>query len=118
MAHVFGGLWNTGHYDVHFTYQACDDAQLHLQVMRVCRQLYAEARDIFYGRNIFRFDADLRIPCALRFLEDRPPVSRNHIKSVELALTEDECTPEDATDVFDPNAVFSKGSTSSLWEGT
>ncbi|KAF2734671.1 hypothetical protein EJ04DRAFT_564088 [Polyplosphaeria fusca] len=104
--HIFSGYSSTGHVKVPFTYQASDQQgvhipQLHLQVMVVCRQLYAEAREIFYGRNIFRFDSDLRIPSALRFLEDRPLESLKHIKSMELALTEDECPPEDATDVFD-----------------
>lgn len=59
-----------------------------LALLRVCKQIYAEASKIFYSRNVFSFASDFRIPSAFTFLCDRPAASLLHIRSLELALTE------------------------------
>lgn len=60
----------------------------HISLFQVCRQTYAEANEIFYGKNTFSFTSDFRIPTAFAFLCDRPPHSLRHIKSLELSLLE------------------------------
>ncbi|KAF2685628.1 hypothetical protein K458DRAFT_416853 [Lentithecium fluviatile CBS 122367] len=58
-------------------------------VMRVCKQLFHEGSEIFWGKNIFSFTDDFRIPTAVHFLRDRPPATLSQITSIEIALTED-----------------------------
>lgn len=72
------------------TYQAAKGRPLlYLQVMLGCKQLYVEAREIFYSRNTFSFTRDFRILTALHFLQDRPAASLSRVFSLELALMED-----------------------------
>lgn len=79
---------------VHMTYQLADSQAgppaggIHISLLQVCKQIYYEARDIFYSRNIFSFTADYRIPTAFAFLCDRPATSLLLIRSLQLALTE------------------------------
>ncbi|KAF2793747.1 hypothetical protein K505DRAFT_375142 [Melanomma pulvis-pyrius CBS 109.77] len=61
---------------------------LNIHLMLVCRQLYSEAREVFYSKNTFQFTGDFRIPTALAFLLDRTLESLSYIRSLELALTE------------------------------
>ncbi|KAF2869049.1 hypothetical protein BDV95DRAFT_578231 [Massariosphaeria phaeospora] len=70
---------------------------LDLQVTSVCRQMYAEACELFYSMNTFQFLEDFRIPTALHFLEDRPAKALSKIKSLHLALTEDDCSLDEET---------------------
>ncbi|KAF2466584.1 uncharacterized protein BDR25DRAFT_306083 [Lindgomyces ingoldianus] len=84
--------------DIFLTYQLApidhdalvsNSPRLNLQIMHVCRQTYNEAREIFYGKNIFKFRSDFRIPTALHFLKDRSPESLACIHSLELGVLED-----------------------------
>jgi hypothetical protein len=59
-----------------------------IRALQTCKQIYSEAKRIFYGKNLFSFTADFRIPTAFAFLCDRPADSLLLIPSVELALTE------------------------------
>ncbi|KAF2122460.1 hypothetical protein BDV96DRAFT_560864 [Lophiotrema nucula] len=83
------------HLRLQLTYQAISTQHqeatptLNLQTFLLCKQIYNEARETFYNRNIFRFRSDFRIPTALHFLQDRPAESRSRIRSMVLALTEE-----------------------------
>ena len=59
-----------------------------VSLFQVCRLIYAEASEVFYGNNIFSFTSDFRIPTAFAFLCDRPATSLVRIKSLELSLLE------------------------------
>jgi len=55
---------------VGLTYQLLGTSEcIDLGIMLVCKQLYQEASEMFYGRNIFSFKADFRMPTALSFLQ-------------------------------------------------
>lgn len=79
---------------IHMTYQLAhhpsDTPQdrLGLNILRVSKQMYNEASEIFWGCNIFSFTSDFRIATAFAFLCDRPAASLRLIKALELALTE------------------------------
>lgn len=60
-----------------------------LQLMLVCRKVHAEARPLFYKKNIFSFTSRFPISTALAFLQDRPAAALTLISSIELVLTED-----------------------------
>ncbi|KAH7394114.1 hypothetical protein DE146DRAFT_616634 [Phaeosphaeria sp. MPI-PUGE-AT-0046c] len=62
---------------------------LNIHWMQACKQIYAEAIEVFYGHNTFSFTCDFRIPTVFAFLCDRPAVSLRYINSLELALMED-----------------------------
>ncbi|KAF2026684.1 hypothetical protein EK21DRAFT_37592, partial [Setomelanomma holmii] len=64
------------------------EADYRVDLLKVCKQVYLEASEIFYSRNVFSFTSDFRIPCAFAFLCDRPAVSLRSIRSLELALIE------------------------------
>lgn len=86
---------------VYMTYQLAsnDENVLHagdvsnnslgIRLLQTCKQIYDEASKIFYGRNVFSFTGDFRIPTTLAFLCDRPARSLLLIESLELALMED-----------------------------
>jgi hypothetical protein len=65
---------------------------IEIHLLQTCKQIYHEARKTFYGKNLFSFTADFRIPTAFVFLCDRPAESLLLISSMELALTEDNNT--------------------------
>ncbi|KAL6707397.1 hypothetical protein ACN47E_004176 [Coniothyrium glycines] len=65
------------------------EGPIEIRLLQTCKQVYHEAREIFYGRNIFSFTADFRIATAFAFLCDRPAESLRLISSMELALLED-----------------------------
>ncbi|KAF2260005.1 hypothetical protein CC78DRAFT_40907 [Lojkania enalia] len=92
--------WNDGLYD--------DPRwpELNIYVFQLSKQIYVEAREFFYGRNIFRFVHDFRIPTALHFLRDRPSDSRVCIRSIEIAFMED---AGPATDNSHPNHPIVEG---------
>jgi hypothetical protein len=79
---------------VHMTYQlarrASDTPQDRpgLHILRVSKQMYKEASEIFWGCNIFSFTSDFRIATAFAFLCDRPAASLRLIKALEIALAE------------------------------
>lgn len=54
-----------------------------LQLLRVSRQVFAEASCIFYGRNVFYFE---KIDIVVPFLEDRPRLLLLKIKSLSIPL--------------------------------
>jgi hypothetical protein len=62
--------------------------EVNLGLLRVCKQIHAEAHKIFYSGNVFSFTGDYRIPTAFAFLCDRPPTSLLLIRSLELLLME------------------------------
>jgi hypothetical protein len=80
---------------VYMTYQIARSERvasvdgLNLHILRVSRQVYAEASKVFYSNNIFSFTGRYRIPTAFAFLCDRPAASLRLIRSMELALMED-----------------------------
>ncbi|CAO2656426.1 Nn.00g052290.m01.CDS01 [Neocucurbitaria sp. VM-36] len=80
---------------VHMTYQLADShasykrCGVEIRLLQVCKQVYYEATDIFYSKNTFSFMADYRIATIFAFLCERPAASLLHIRSLELALTED-----------------------------
>ncbi|KAH7401359.1 hypothetical protein BKA66DRAFT_507914 [Pyrenochaeta sp. MPI-SDFR-AT-0127] len=80
---------------VHMTYQLAESktssptCEVQIGLLQVCKQIYSEAMDIFYSKNIFSFTADYRIPTAFAFFCDRPAASLLLIRSLQLALTED-----------------------------
>jgi hypothetical protein len=63
---------------------------IEIRLLQTCKQIYHEARKTFYGKNLFSFTADFRIPTAFMFLCDRPAESLLLISSMELDLTEDD----------------------------
>lgn len=77
------------------TYQVASPTTAHqedpldLRLLQTCRQIYLEAKEVFYNRNIFSFTADFRLGTAFAFLCDRPPESLRSIRAIELALMED-----------------------------
>lgn len=78
--------------DVEVTYQVALNKLIsapYLDIFLTSRQIYSEAREIFYGKNIFCFSADFRIPTAFHFLKDRPSASLACIRSMELHLLEE-----------------------------
>jgi hypothetical protein len=80
---------------VYMTYQITQQMEMNsknginLHLLQVCKQIHAEARGVFYSRNVFSFTGDYRIPTAFTFLCDRPAVSLLLIRSLEIALMED-----------------------------
>ncbi|KAF1966514.1 hypothetical protein BU23DRAFT_603442 [Bimuria novae-zelandiae CBS 107.79] len=64
-----------------------------LSILHVCKQVYQESAEIFYGKNTFSFTSSFCIPTAATFLRDRPE-SLRFIKSLELRLLETEEEPE------------------------
>jgi hypothetical protein len=85
---------------VHMTYQIASpthgrwDQTLGMSLLQVCKQLYIEGVEIFYGKNTFSFPHDFRIPTAATFLRDRPATSLCLIKSLELSLMDTETLPD------------------------
>jgi hypothetical protein len=83
---------------IYLTYQLAKQmsqtpsTEVNLDLLRVCKQINAEAYKIFYSGNIFSFTGDYRIPTAFAFLCDRPPASLRLIRSLELSLMEDNNT--------------------------
>jgi hypothetical protein len=79
---------------IYMTYQITQQMErkskigANLDLLRVCRQIHAEALGIFYGSNVFSFTGDYRIPTAFAFLCDRPAASLLLIQSLELAFME------------------------------
>lgn len=59
----------------------CDD-RLIVNILRISREIYKEARDVLYSENIFEIDLDNAIP-SLAALHQR---SRRHIKHIELSI--------------------------------
>jgi hypothetical protein len=80
---------------VYMTYQIASpvhgrwDRNLGMPLLQVCKQLYNEGVEIFYGKNTFSFPLDFCIPTAATFLRDRPATMRL-IKSLELSLRDTE----------------------------
>ena len=79
--------------NIRMTYQLAipsDTSSNHIEIrlLQTCRQIYHEARKVFYGQNIFSFTESLSIPTAFAFLCDRPAESLKLISSMELALVE------------------------------
>ena len=79
--------------NIRMTYQLAspsDTSSNHIEIrlLQTCRQIYHEARKVFYGQNLFSFTESLSIPTAFAFLCDRPPESLKLISSMELALVE------------------------------
>lgn len=65
-----------------------EEDALGLRLLRTCRQVHVEAREVFYSKNIFSFTAEFRIGTAFAFLCDRPAQSLRLVRSIELALME------------------------------
>ncbi|KAF1946598.1 hypothetical protein EJ02DRAFT_215372 [Clathrospora elynae] len=76
---------------VQMTYQLAVNPShdIGIRLLQTCKQVYTEARETFYVKNLFSFTGDFRIPTAFAFLCDRPAKSLLLISSMELALTED-----------------------------
>ena len=78
---------------VHMTYQLDSSMsrgeRVHLHILQACRQIYSEAIEILYGKNIFSFSEDFCIPTAVAFLRDRPAANLSLITSLQLHLIED-----------------------------
>lgn len=80
---------------VHMTYQLANSIAssraygIEIRLLQVCNQIYSEAKSVFYCKNTFSFTGDYRIPTTFAFLCDRPAESLLLIKSLELALLED-----------------------------
>jgi hypothetical protein len=80
--------------DLYMTYQIGEQVkrgsenEVDLNLLHVCKQIYAEASKVFYGSNMFSFTSDFRIPTAFAFLCDRPAKSLLLIDSLEFALME------------------------------
>ena len=65
---------------VGMTYQLeAKSESIDLAIMLVCKQLYQDACEMFYGRNVFSFRADFRIPSALRFFEVRLNITADEL---------------------------------------
>lgn len=63
-------------------------------LLQVCKQIYVEGSEIFYGKNNFSFAHDFRIPTAAAFFRDRSATSLRLIKALELSLMDvEESTP-------------------------
>ncbi|KAF1994005.1 hypothetical protein P154DRAFT_401378, partial [Amniculicola lignicola CBS 123094] len=77
---------------------------LPLQAMLVCKQIYHEARETFYAKNVFRLVGDFQIPTALQFLKDRSPGSRSLISTIEMSMMEDECEVPEQSDAYVPSS--------------
>lgn len=60
-----------------------------LQLLLVCRKVHAEARPVFYKKNVFSFTSKFPISTALAFLQDRSGTALALLSSIELVLTED-----------------------------
>ena len=79
---------------VYLTYQLAVPEREHaprtidVSVLLVCKQIYFEAIEIFYGKNEFSFTSDFCIPTAATFLRDRPSISLRYIRSLLLHLEE------------------------------
>ena len=80
--------------DVQMTYQLeddCDEPSTHkfeLRLLQTCRQIYHEASEVFYGKNLFSFTDTEAIPTAFAFLCDRPAESLKLISAMEIAFDE------------------------------
>ena len=80
--------------DVQMTYQLEDDYdepwthKVELRLLQTCRQIYHEAREVFYGKNLFSFTDTEAIPTAFAFLCDRPAESLKLILAMEVAFDE------------------------------
>ncbi|KAL7774636.1 hypothetical protein CFE70_005550 [Pyrenophora teres f. teres 0-1] len=80
--------------DVQMTYQLEDDYdepwthKFEPRLLQTCRQIYDEAREVFYGKNLFSFTDTEAIPTAFAFLCDRPAESLKLISAMELAFDE------------------------------
>jgi hypothetical protein len=61
---------------------------IEIRLLQTCRQIYHEARESFYGKNLFSFTADFGVPTTFAFLCDRPAESLKLISSMKLALVE------------------------------
>ncbi|USP73086.1 uncharacterized protein yc1106_00360 [Curvularia clavata] len=79
---------------VQMTYQLnsqCDlshQDRIEINVLQTCQQIYHEAREIFYNKNVFRFKAAESIATTFAFLCDRPAESLKLISSIEMTLDE------------------------------
>ncbi|XP_014551263.1 hypothetical protein COCVIDRAFT_42393 [Bipolaris victoriae FI3] len=62
--------------------------QIGIHLLQTCQQIYHEARDIFYAKNVFGFKTVEGIPTAFAFLCDRPAKSLNLISSMQITLGE------------------------------
>jgi len=79
---------------VHMTYQysrrhriRCDQKPA-LELFLVCNQVYNEAKEVFYAKNVFYFNSGFQIPAVAAFLRDRPLSSLALIRSISLQLWE------------------------------
>ncbi|EUC40655.1 hypothetical protein COCMIDRAFT_108235 [Bipolaris oryzae ATCC 44560] len=59
-----------------------------IRLLQTCQQIYREAREIFYSKNVFSFRTVECIPTAFAFLCDRPAESLRLISSMEITLGE------------------------------
>ncbi|RMZ70512.1 zinc ion binding [Pyrenophora seminiperda CCB06] len=80
--------------DVQMTYQLEDDYDVpwaykfDLRLLQTSRQIYEEAREVFYSKNLFSFTDTEAIPTAFAFLCDRPAESLKLISAMEITFDE------------------------------
>jgi hypothetical protein len=80
--------------NIQMTYQLAIPAdtpssqKIEIRLLQTCRQIYHEARKVFYGQNLFGFTANFSVPTAFAFLCDRPAESLKLVSSMKLALVE------------------------------
>ncbi|EDU45879.1 hypothetical protein PtrSN002B_009240 [Pyrenophora tritici-repentis] len=80
--------------DIQMTYQLEDDYdepwthKFEIRLLQTCRQIYDEAREIFYGKNLFSFTDTEAIPTAFAFLCNRPAESLKFISAMEISFDE------------------------------
>lgn len=79
---------------VQMTYQLSSQCDLSLQdrievnLLQTCKQIYHEAREVFYSKNVFGFKMVESIPTAFAFLSDRPAESLKLVSFIDIALDE------------------------------
>lgn len=59
-----------------------------LQILQVCKKLFAQATKLFYRRKTSSFTSALTIPAAVAFFADRSLHTMNLIQSVEMRVQE------------------------------